>query len=267
MPREGLSRLAVRRPSRDSRPMRSVLLSWLFCAILAVPARADEILVFAAASLAGPLETVVTYFEAETGHDVTVSYGASSTLARQVAAGAPADVVFLANEAWMDHLHVEGVLDVGSRHTLLSNRLVLIGNAREATRATLADLRPDPGDRLALALTEAVPAGIYARAALEASGRWEALQPHVVETDNVRAALQLVALGAARFGIVYATDAAAEPRVQVLAEIPETLHPPIRYPAAVTASGGAAAERFAGALASLPARNAFTDAGFGLVAE
>ncbi|MBY4892320.1 molybdate ABC transporter substrate-binding protein [Rhodobacteraceae bacterium N5(2021)] len=247
--------------------MRRVLLSWLLCAVLAVPARAEDVLVFAAASLAGPLDQVAEAFEAETGHSVTISYGGSSTLARQIEAGAPADVVLLANEAWMDHLERVGALQIGTRHTLLSNSLVLIGNASEAGETTLEDLRPGPGDRLALALTEVVPAGIYARAALDTLGRWEALRPAIVETDNVRAALQLVALGAARYGIVYATDVGVEPRVRILAEIPDTLHPPIRYPVAVTVSGGEAAFRFAGALASLLARNAFTEAGFGLVEE
>lgn len=248
--------------------MRRIILSWLLCATLTVPARADDILVFAAASLAGPLDLVAEQFEGETGHEVTVSYGASSTLARQVEAGAPADVVLLANEAWMDHLEGQDRLLIGTRHTLLSNRLVLIANARDDDAMVFEDLAATIGDdRLALALTEAVPAGIYARAALEASGQWDALRPHIVETDNVRAALQLVALGAARVGIVYATDVVQEPRVHVLAQVPEALHPPIRYPVAVTASGGVAAEAFAAALASLPARNIFTDAGFGLVEE
>lgn len=246
--------------------MRTVLLSWLLCLVLAVPARAEDVLVFAAASLAGPLDAIAETFERETGHSVTISYGGSSTLARQIEAGAPADVVLLASEDWMDHLERRGALLPGNRHTLLSNRLVLIGNAREPD-GTLQDLQLGPNDRLALALTEAVPAGIYARAALENLGQWEALRPHIVETDNVRAALQLVALSAARFGIVYATDAVQEPRVRVLQQIPEALHPPIRYPVAVTASGGPVAEVFAGALASLTARNAFTDAGFGLVEE
>lgn len=255
-------------------PMRSVFLSWLLCILLGAPARAEDVLVFAAASLSGPLDAIAQHFEDETGHHVRISYGASSTLARQVEAGAPADVIVLANEAWMDHLEHEGVLQIGTRHTLLSNRLVLIGAAREADPVTLSDLTGTIGnDRLVLALTEAVPAGIYARAALETLGQWDALRPNIVETDNVRAAQQLVALGAARFGIVYATDAAQEPRVRVLAEIPGDLHPPIRYPVAVTASGAMAAtgnfaaERFVGDLASLFARNVFTDAGFGLVEE
>lgn len=253
--------------------MRSVLFSWLFCLLLTVPARAEDVLVFAAASLAGPLDIIARQFEEETGHTVTISYGASSTLARQIEAGAPADVVVLANEAWMDHLDGIGALELGTRHTILNNRLVLIGSSGTEP-ITLPDLAEAIGrNRLSLALTEAVPAGIYARAALENLDLWDTLRPNIVEMDNVRAAQQLVAIGAARYGIVYATDAASEPRVQVLAEVPDTLHPPIRYPVAVTASGSLSttgsltAGRFAGDLMSLFARGVFTDAGFGLVEE
>lgn len=268
-----VTHLAAHSATGDSRPMRSVLISWLLCILVTVPARADDVLVFAAVSLAGPLDIIARHFEDETGHSVTISYGASSTLARQVEAGAPADVVVLANEAWMDHLDRIGALQVGTRHTLLSNRLVLIGTFGTGPIA-LGDLVDALGrDRLALALTEAVPAGIYARAALETLGLWDVLRPNIVEMDNVRVAQQLVAIGAARYGIVYATDAIHEPRVTVLSDIPQDLHPPIRYPVAVTATGAMtqsvafAAERFAGDLAGLFARNVFTDAGFGLVEE
>lgn len=246
--------------------MRSVLLSCLISAILASPIRADDVLVFAAASLAGPLDAVIETYELDTGHNISVSYGGSSTLARQVEAGAPADVVILANEAWMDHLEARGLLMLGTRHGLLGNRLVLIGDAQADPLDAIGDLPDQIGqDRLALALTEAVPAGIYARAALESLDVWHQLQRNVVETDNVRAALQLVALGAADYGIVYATDAALEPRVRVLAHIPGTAHPPIIYPMAVIEGAGPAAEHLASALGSLPARNIFTDAGFTVI--
>ncbi|ABD55387.1 molybdate ABC transporter substrate-binding protein [Jannaschia sp. CCS1] len=245
--------------------MRAILFSCCFCLLSVHSARAEEVLVFAAASMSGPLDAIAAHHEAETGDRIVVSYGASSTLARQVAAGAPAGVILLANEAWMDHLEDLNALLPGTRHGLLTNRLVLIG-APDATPRPLQDL--SLGDaRLALALTEAVPAGLYARAALEATGQWQALRPNIVETDNVRAALQLVAIGAARYAITYATDAALEPRVRIVAEIAPDLHPPIRYPVAVTATGSAAAEAFVATLLSLPARNIFTDAGFGLVPE
>lgn len=218
---------------------------------------------FAAASLAGPLESIAAAFEEDTGVSVRFSYGGSSTLARQVAAGAPADIVILANDAWMDHLAARGRLTTGTQHTLLHNSLVVIGAAQEPELHALVDLPETIGsDRLALALSEAVPAGIYARAALENLDIWDALRPQIVEADNVRAALSLVAIGAARFGIVYATDAGAEPRVRVLAQIPEALHPPIRYPVAAVSGGDPAAEQFIAALMSLPARTIFTGAGF-----
>lgn len=247
-------------------PMRTVLLSWLLCAVLATPLRADDILVFAAASLAGPLDTVVAEYARDTGHSVSVAYGGSSAIARQIEAGAPADVVILANAAWMDHLEAGGHLMAGTRHGLLSNRLVLIGHAGALAPGDLLDLPDIIGrDRLALALTEAVPAGIYARAALDTLNLWDQLSPNVVESDNVRTALQLVALGAARYGIVYATDAVSEPRVTVLAEIPQTAHPQIIYPMAVIAGAGPVAEHFASALGSLAARNAFENAGFSVI--
>lgn len=243
--------------------MRAPILSLIVMGLLTLSARAEEVLVFAAASLAGPLDAIAAIHETDTGDRITLSYGASSTLARQVAAGAPVDVILLANEPWMDDLERQGALRPGSRQTLLTNRLVLIGGAQEAPQP-LTELTLGP-DRLALALTEAVPAGIYARAALEATGQWDALRPNIVETDNVRAALQLVAIGAVRFGIVYATDAALEPRVAVLSAISADLHPPIRYPVAVTATGSDAAALFVAALTRAPARTIFTDAGFGPV--
>jgi len=248
--------------------MRSVLITWLLCLIISAPARAADVLVFAAASLAGPLDEIAEGFARETGHSVTFSYGASSTLARQVAAGAPADMVILANEAWMDHLQGLALLAEGTRRTLLSNRLVLIGEVQMRPPVDLTDLPGIIGNgRLALALTEAVPAGIYARAALEQSGLWDRLQPNVVESDNVRTAQMLVAIGAARFGIVYATDVVQERRVVVLSDIPEELHPPIHYPLALIHGADLVAERFAAYLNTPLARATFTGVGFGLVEQ
>ncbi len=233
---------------------------------LSSAALAEDVTVFAAASLAGTLDQIAEACEAETGHSVILSYAGSSALARQIEAGAPADVVILASDDWMDVLEASGAIDPATRRVLLTNRLVLIG--REFVAVDLAALPQALGDdRLALALTEAVPAGIYARAALETLGLWEAVATQVVEADNVRAALQLVAIGAARFGIVYATDAQLERDVTVLADIPETSHPPIRYPAALTSTASPAAQAFSGCLDGLPARTVFSDAGFGLPPE
>ncbi|WP_461425641.1 molybdate ABC transporter substrate-binding protein [Gymnodinialimonas sp.] len=223
--------------------MRGLILSSLFCLFASAPLRAAEVVVFAAASLSGPLDDIAEVFERETGHDVTISYGASSILARQAEAGAPADVIVLANEAWMDHLGARGAIDEASRITLLGNHLVLIG--AEPEELSLEELTDTIGqDRLALALTDSVPAGIYARAALDSLGHYDALRPNIVETDNVRAALQLVALGAVRYGIVYASDTLVDGRVHVLSLIDGNLHPTIGYPLALVDGAGAEAAEF-----------------------
>lgn len=236
--------------------------------LTSAPGVAADVTIFAAASLAGPLDEIAEAFEQESGHGVVLTYAGSSTLARQVEAGAPADLVILANEDWMDSLQAAGSIRPDTRRALLSNRLVLIGGWQMSGPLPLEDLpgRLENG-RLALALTEAVPAGIYARAALQDLGIWEQLSPQVVEADNVRAAQMLVAIGAARFGIVYATDAAEERRVSVLAEIPGAAHPPIRYPLALTRQAGPDAEVFLDYLDSPLARATFSGAGFGLLDE
>nr|WP_309501562.1 molybdate ABC transporter substrate-binding protein [uncultured Roseovarius sp.] len=228
---------------------------------MCIPARAEErVLVFAAASLQGALQEVI---EGYPGHAVA-SYGGSGAMARQVALGAPADVVLLANSAWMDWLQENGHLRSETRRDLLGNTLVLVGPVNSAplpvidAQTLIARLA---GQRLALGQTEAVPAGIYARAWMEHAGLWEALRPHLAETENVRAALVLVALGEAPLGAVYATDAAAEPRVKILYSVPQEAHPPIVYPvAAVTARGDA----FAAYLHSPEAQRIFRAHGFTL---
>lgn len=237
----------------------------LFIALwLASPLRAENVTVFAAASLAGPLDELARAWEAETGNRVVLSYAGSSALARQIEAGAPADVVILASEDWMQTLVAQGAINPATCLILLTNRLVVIGAEADAPME-LAQLPARLGTgRLALALTEAVPAGIYARAALTHLDLWDAVAPQVVEADNVRAALRLVAIGAADYGIVYATDVAQEPRVAVLAAIPEDSHPAIRYPMALTPQASREAEVFASYLHSLPGRNGFARAGFGL---
>lgn len=241
---------------------------WLLFLFFAAPAVADDITVFAAASLAGPLDEISDAFEQETDHDVTLVYAGSSALARQVEAGAPADVVILANGAWMDHLVQAGAVGPDTRRVLLTNSLVLIGSWHLTDPVPLADLQLALRNRrLALALTEAVPAGIYARQALENAGLWEDLTPQVVEADNVRAAQMLVAIGAAGMGIVYATDVAEERRVTVLADIPPELHDPILYPVALTGRASMAARVFYDYLAGPLARATFSGAGFGLAGE
>ncbi len=203
-------------------------------------AQAGDITVFAAASTADALSEAGETWEAETGNSVTVAAAGSSALARQIAAGAPADLFVSANVEWMDWLEEQGLILPESRRMLLGNALVLVrtgpawGRAVELTPAFDIAARLGPDARLAMALVEAVPAGIYGKAALQWLGQWDALGPRVAQADNVRAALALVALGEAPYGIVYATDAAAERRVHVVGTFPSRSHPPILYPGAVT---------------------------------
>lgn len=229
---------------------RRILLAALFLASLALAplgraARADEpIVVFAAASLKNALDDAATAWTRATGKTARISYAGSNALAKQIEAGAPADLFISADRAWMDYADRAGLLKAGSRIDLLRNALVLIApGPKDGTADPQIALAPDPGStltrilgggRLAMATIDAVPAGKYGRAALEKLGAWEAVKRQVAQAENVRAALLLVARGEAPLGIVYATDAAAEPSVHVLATFPADSHPPIVYPAAVT---------------------------------
>lgn len=198
---------------------------------LAAPLRAEPLTVFAAASLGGALDAVAEAWAGE----VTISYAGSATLARQIEAGAPADVVILASTDWMDHLVGAGAVEGDSVTTPLANRLVLAVPVDtllpdRSLRAALDHLPTDA--RIATGLTEAVPAGIYARQTLEALELWNDLSPRLVQTENVRVALALVARAEVAAAFVYVTDAMAEPRVAIAAHVPPGLHDPIRYPAA-----------------------------------
>ncbi len=233
-------------------------------------ARADTVTVFAAASLKNALDDVAAAWGAATEHQAILSFGGSSALARQIQAGAPADVFGSANVAWMDVLDAAGLIRTGTRRNLLRNRLVLIAADRTAAPLRLAagvDLAGRlAGGRLAMALVEAVPAGIYGKAALENLGVWASVRDRVAQADNVRAALALVAAGEAPLGIVYATDAHADDRVAVLGVFAERSHPPIVYPAAIMAeSRNALAPSFLHFLSGPAARRAFEAHGFQVV--
>lgn len=204
---------------------------------MAAPPAEEPITVFAAASMKEALDEAASAYQTATGQRVRVSYAASSALARQIEQGAPADLFASADLDWMDYLQERNLLDNASRHDLLGNTLVLIApSASKAPEVTLkpgVDLLPLLGDgRIALGLTASVPAGKYAKAAFTSLGIWPALQPRVAEAENVRAALMLVARGEAPLGVVYGSDAKAEPRVRVLATFPAGSHPPIVYPVA-----------------------------------
>jgi len=206
---------------------------WSGTAALADP---PPVTVFAAASLRGVLEDVTESYDST----LSLSYGGSGTMARQVAAGAPADLVILANTDWMDWLVDQGVVAGESTQAVAGNRLVVIGPAGTMPLGEPGLLPVQLGTgRLAMGQRDAVPAGIYARQWLEALGLWDSLQIRLAETDNVRAALALVARADAPFGIVYASDAAAEARVDVVFAIPPDTHDPITYPATALSPAGA----------------------------
>ena len=240
----------------------------------AAAAPAGSVTVFAAASLKTALDEIAARYHEETGNSMRVSYAGSSKLARQLQQGAPAQVFVLANSTWMDVLERDGLLADGTRADLLVNRIVLVAGPGAEADLSLSispdlDLVGALGDgRLAMALVDAVPAGIYGKAALTTLGLWDAVAPRVAQADNVRAALRLVASGEAPLGIVYATDAMAEPRVRVLDSFPADSHPPIRYPAAVLAEADSPEARTARTYLDSPAARAiFLRNGFGLAAE
>ncbi|MBM7067470.1 molybdate ABC transporter substrate-binding protein [Actibacterium sp. 188UL27-1] len=207
-----------------------------------VPCHADDLTVFAAASLKTALDEVAGFYETTTGHQITLVFAGSSTLARQIQQGAPADIFISANAAWMDVVQQDGGILAESRFDLVGNRLVLIGQSDADPLAQFTDVPERLGDSpLAMALVDAVPAGIYGKAALDHFGIWADVMPYVAQSDNVRAALALVALGEAPLGIVYASDAVADDRVNVVATFPTDSHPAIRYPAASTGDNPLAA--------------------------
>lgn len=236
----------------------------------AVPAQAAKITVFAAASLRTAMDRIAADWKADTGNTAVVSYAGSSSLARQIEEGAPADVFISANEGWMNRLQKKGLIDAKSRHDLLGNRLVLIA-PKGTAKVTIGkgfDLRKLLGtDHLAMAMVDSVPAGIYGKAALTSLGVWSSVKGQVAQADNVRAALALVATGEAPYGITYATDAVAEPRVQVVGTFPADSHPPIIYPAAVMKGAHAGADAFLRYLSGAKAAAAFTAQGFKVVTK
>lgn len=235
--------------------------------LMPASARAGDVLVFAAASLKTALDQVAADWREETGKDVSISYAGSSSLARQIEQGAPADVFISASVDWMDYLQSAGLIRVDTRIDLLGNRLVLIAHGPDAPSidleagVDLSDVLAD--DRLAMALVDSVPAGVYGKQALMSLGQWDAVASKVAQTDNARAALALVSSGEAPMGIVYASDAVADGNVSVVAVFAEGTHAPIVYPAAVTASSESAdATAFLKVLSGPAAAKIFKAQGF-----
>jgi molybdate transport system substrate-binding protein len=237
-------------------------------------ARADErITVFAAASLKNALDAVAAEWQAASGNEAVVSYAASSALARQIEQGAPADLFVSADLDWMAYLSESGLTKKETETRLLGNRLVLVAPEDSTVDANLAS-GFDPAallgtdGRLAIANVDAVPAGRYGKAALESLGLWDGVKDRLAQAENVRAALALVSTGEAPLGIVYQTDAAAEPKVRVVAAFPEGSHPPIVYPAALlAASDNPAAADFLSFMQSDKARALFEAEGFAVLTD
>jgi molybdate transport system substrate-binding protein len=247
--------------------------SWLGLA-LAVPllpgvVRAQGgMVVFAAASLKTALDEIATTWAKDTGKPAPrISYAASSALTRQMEQGAPADLFIPADLDWMDYAMGKNLIKADTRFNLLGNKIVLIA-PRDSRTTTLALTGGDlakalAGGKLSMGNVDAVPGGKYGKAALEKLGAWTSVKDSVAQAENVRAALLLVARGEAPLGIVYGTDAAAEPGVKIVATFPADSHPPITYPAALAReSRNADAKNFLEFLRSAKARAVFEKQGF-----
>jgi molybdate transport system substrate-binding protein len=206
----------------------------------AAQAQGGEVLVFAAASLKNALDAINTQWQKETGKKAVISYGASSALAKQIEQAAPAQMFISADLDWMDYVAQKNLIKPETRSNLLGNRIVLIAHKDKAQPIDIKpgfDLAKALGDgRLSMANVDSVPAGKYGKAALEKLGVWASVSNKIAQAENVRAALLLVSRGEAPLGIVYQTDAAADPNVKIIGTFPEDSHPPIIYPIALTAS-------------------------------
>jgi molybdate transport system substrate-binding protein len=237
----------------------------LFTAIQS--AQAADVMVFAAASLKNALDDAAHSFEQQGGAPVRMSYAASSQLAKQIESGAPADIFISADLDWMNYLAKRHLIQPATRRNLLGNELVLVAPADSRIKV---DIKPGfdlvgllKGGRLAMADPDSVPAGKYGKAALEKLGIWQAVAPHVAGAENVRAALLFVDRKETPLGIVYATDAASDPNVEIAGVFPANTHPPIIYPAALTAaSKNPDAAKFLAFLESPAAKPAFEKQGF-----
>lgn len=238
--------------------------------LLASPAQAEEVTVFAAASLKTALDEIATAWEGATGHEVTLSYAGTPQLAQQIEQGAPADLFISASTDWMDDLQAKDLIDPASRRDLLGNTLVLVAHGD----APPIEIGPDlnlpallADGRLAMAFIDSVPAGIYGREALTSLGLWDTVEPMVAQAENVRAALALVTSGEVPLGIVYGSDAIASQTagedLSVLGTFPSDSHSPITYPAALVAGrDNPAAAEFLDHLSSDEARTTWEAQGF-----
>ncbi|MEZ5460734.1 molybdate ABC transporter substrate-binding protein [Dokdonella sp.] len=254
--------------ARSHGSTRLARLAGLLLAMVFSPALATDVLVFAAASLKPALDTILETPAAQALGEVSVSYAATSQLARQIEHAAPASLFISADPEWMDHVEQRGHIVPGTRSNLLRNALVLV-----APQSSTLELRIAPGfdlvgalgkdGRLAMGEPDNVPAGRYARAALVSLGVWASVESRIVPALHVRAALNFVARNEAPLGIVYRSDAVSEPRVRVIGTFAETTHPAIVYPAALLAGAdNDASRRLLALLHSAQAAAIFTRYGF-----
>ena len=228
--------------------------------------------VFAAASMKTALDAAAVAWQAQTGKKVSIAYASSAVLAKQIEQGAPADIFISADLKWMDYLEKSKLIRAGTRRNLFGNKLVLIEPSDADTKLGIAegfDLAGAAGDgKIAVCMIDSCPAGIYGREALESLGVFAGVEPKLAQADNVRNALNLVARGEAKFGIVYATDATADPKVKVVGTFPESSHSPIVYPVAlVAASANPDAALFLGYLTSRAATKIFLEQGFEILSK
>jgi len=245
-------------------------LTWT-ASVQSAAAQGKDVVVFAAASLKNALDDIAGQWQRETGKKTVISYAASNTLIKQIEQGAPADIFISADLDWMDYGQQKNLIKPDSRFNLLGNRLVLIAPKDSSISANiqpgfdLATLLK--GARLAMGNVDAVPAGKYGKAALEKLGVWDSVKDKIAQAESVRAALLFVSRGEAPLGIVYQTDAAADPGVKIVGTFPENTHPPIIYPVALTKeSTNPGAQAFLNYLRAPAARAAFERQGFTVLA-
>ena len=244
------------------------LVSFIAAAVLASAPSAPQapVLVFAASSLKTSLDAMTGPIEETTGAKITVSYASSAVLARQIDEGAPAEIFISADIDWMDYAATRNLIKKESRVNLLGNELVLIAPANQKVALSIApgfDLASALGSgRLAIGDPASVPAGKYAKAALTNLGVWASVEKKLAPAENVRAALTLVSRGEAPLGIVYKTDARADPSVAIVGVFPASAHPLIVYPAALTSRGGRGAAEVLAFLGSAGATRIFQQFGF-----
>jgi molybdate transport system substrate-binding protein len=219
----------------------------LFLAMSLSHLKDDEIEVFVAASLTDALKEIAATYEKASGDKILFNFAASNTLEMQIAAGAPADIFFSADEARMDDLNQQGLIAPDSRKDLLSNRLVIVVPSDSSLTLTSAAQLADPKiQKIALGQMQSVPAGIYAREYLQKIGIWNQVEARVIPTESVRAALAAVETGNVDAGIVYKSDALHSKKVKVAYEVPVADGPVITYPAALVEGSkhAAAAKKF-----------------------